>query len=59
MAEKIKLLRVLIVGCGNMGTSHAIAYHNLDGFKICGIVSRGNSKEILNQKLENKSLVSD
>ena len=54
MAEKIKLLRVLIVGCGNMGTSHAIAYHNLDGFKICGIVSRGNSKEILNQKLENK-----
>ncbi|HEY9342820.1 MAG TPA: Gfo/Idh/MocA family oxidoreductase [Hanamia sp.] len=54
MAEKIKLLRVLIVGCGNMGTSHAMAYHNLDGFKICGIVSRGNSKEVLNQKLENK-----
>lgn len=34
MAEKIKLLRVLIVGCGNMGTSHAMAYHNLDGFKF-------------------------
>jgi predicted dehydrogenase len=44
-------MRVLVVGCGNMGTSHATAYHNLDGFKICGIVSTGKSKEILNQKL--------
>ncbi len=44
-------MRVLVVGCGNMGTSHAKAYHNLDGFEICGIVSTGKSKEILNQKL--------
>ena len=51
MTENTKLLRVLVVGCGNMGTSHAFAYHTLDGFEICGIVSTGNSKEVLNQKL--------
>lgn len=44
-------IRVLVVGCGNMGSSHARAYHELDGFHICGIVSRGRSKEVLNQKL--------
>lgn len=44
-------LRVLVVGCGNMGSSHAKAYHDLDGFQICGIVSRGKSKAVLNEKL--------
>lgn len=44
-------LRVLVVGCGNMGASHAWAYHTIEGFKICGIVSTGRSKEILNEKL--------
>ncbi|WP_214227681.1 Gfo/Idh/MocA family oxidoreductase [Pedobacter sp. B4-66] len=44
-------LRVLVVGCGNMGKSHADAYHNLDGFEICGIVSTGESKYVLNEKL--------
>ncbi len=34
-----------------MGASHATAYHNLPGFEICGLVSTGASKEILNQKL--------
>ncbi len=33
--EKIK---VLVVGCGNMGASHARAYNKLDGFEIVGIV---------------------
>lgn len=51
MDQKTKNLRVLVVGCGNMGASHATAYHNLDGFEICGIVSRGKSKEVLNNKL--------
>ena len=46
-----KSLRVLVVGCGNMGASHAMAYHITDGFEICGIVARGKSKEILNEKL--------
>lgn len=36
-----KQYRVLVVGCGNMGTSHARAYHRLDGFEIVGLVSRG------------------
>jgi predicted dehydrogenase len=44
-------IRVLVVGCGNMGTSHATAYHTIDGFEICGIVSTGKSKEVLNGKL--------
>ncbi|WP_461101354.1 Gfo/Idh/MocA family oxidoreductase [Spirosoma koreense] len=44
-------LRVLVVGCGNMGSSHAIAYKTLDGFDICGIVSTGNSKVVLNERL--------
>jgi predicted dehydrogenase len=35
-------LRVLVVGCGNMGTSHARAYHRLaSDFQIVGLVSRG------------------
>jgi predicted dehydrogenase len=44
-------IRVLVVGCGNMGASHAMAYHTTNGFQICGIVSTGKSKEVLNQKL--------
>lgn len=44
-------LRVLVVGCGNMGASHARAYHELEGFEICGLVSTGASKENLNNKL--------
>src|SRR5690606_10711937 len=47
-------LRVLVVGCGNMGASHATAYHILDGFEICGLVSTGSSKEVLNEKLGGK-----
>jgi len=46
-----KSLRVLVVGCGNMGASHATAYHNMDGVEICGLVSIGKSKEVLNAKL--------
>lgn len=44
-------LRVLVVGCGNMGAAHTMAYHTMDGFEICGLVSTGKSKEILNEKL--------
>lgn len=43
--------RVLVVGCGNMGASHAMSYHLLDGFTICGLVSRGQSKVDLNERL--------
>jgi predicted dehydrogenase len=34
-----------------MGSSHAMAYSLIDGFEICGIVSTGNSKNVLNEKL--------
>ena len=34
-------VRILVVGCGHMGTSHAKAYHALDGFEIVGVVARG------------------
>lgn len=34
-----------------MGASHAIAYKTIDGFEICGIVSTGNSKVVLNERL--------
>lgn len=44
-------IRILVVGCGNMGVSHALAYHALEEFEICGLVSKGNSKELLNEKL--------
>lgn len=49
--EKVK---ILVLGCGNMGSSHAIAYHSMkDEFEICGLVSRGKSKEVLNERLGN------
>ena len=38
MSDKVK---VIVVGCGHMGTSHARAYHKLDGFELVGVVSRG------------------
>ena len=37
-------LRILGVGCGHMGTSHARAYHRLtDDFEIVGLVARGEA----------------
>ncbi len=48
MREKI---RILVVGCGNMGASHAQSYHEMEDFEIVGLVSRGDSKTKLNEKL--------
>lgn len=45
-------LRVLVVGCGNMGGSHAQAYHVMEDMEICGLVARGDSKRRLNALLE-------
>lgn len=45
-------LRVLVVGCGTMGSSHAHAYAKIDGFEIAGLVSRTPaSREALNKML--------
>ena len=34
-------VRILVVGCGHMGKSHAKAYHALPDFEIVGVVARG------------------
>jgi predicted dehydrogenase len=44
-------VRVLVIGCGNMGRSHAKAFTQLAGFALCGLVSRGASKAALDQEL--------
>ena len=35
-------LKVLVVGCGNMGSSHAKAYHADPGFALVGLVDRAS-----------------
>lgn len=37
-------LRVLVIGCGNMGASHARAYYKNDAFEIVGLVDRSGSR---------------
>jgi predicted dehydrogenase len=45
-------LRVLVAGCGNMGASHARAYHGMPEFEIVGLVSRGpGSRGTLSREL--------
>ena len=45
-------LRVLVAGCGNMGASHARAYHKMPEFEIVGLVSRGpESRGALSKEL--------
>lgn len=39
-----KPIRVLVAGLGNMGRSHALAYHNDPGFEIVGLVNRSVPK---------------
>jgi predicted dehydrogenase len=34
------MIRVVVVGCGNMGSSHARAYRRVDGFELVGLVDR-------------------
>ena len=33
-----KKVKVIVIGCGNMGSSHARAYHKLAGFDLVGLV---------------------
>src|SRR5690606_27893276 len=51
MSESAKPVRVLVVGAGNMGRSHATAYHTEEGFEIVGIVARGKSKVVSHEQL--------
>ncbi|MGZ0655299.1 Gfo/Idh/MocA family protein [Coraliomargarita sp. W4R72] len=48
----IQPIRILCVGAGNMGRSHALAYHKLDEFEIVGICTRSeNSRKSLLDEL--------
>jgi predicted dehydrogenase len=47
-----KVIGIIVVGCGNMGASHARAYHQMAGFEILGLVSRNpESRERLSAEL--------
>ncbi|MCA9741667.1 MAG: Gfo/Idh/MocA family oxidoreductase [Deferribacteres bacterium] len=35
-----KKIKVLVLGCGNMGASHARAYHKMADFELCGLIAR-------------------
>jgi predicted dehydrogenase len=53
-------LRVLVAGCGNMGASHARAYHKMPEFTIVGVVSRGPaSRQAISQELGGVAEFSD
>ncbi|MBS1935255.1 MAG: Gfo/Idh/MocA family oxidoreductase, partial [Bacteroidetes bacterium] len=59
MNNSTNQIKILVVGCGNMGASHAMAYHNMDEFSICGLVSTGASKKVLNERLGGKYALYD
>ena len=44
-------IRVLVVGLGNMGRSHAMAYHHNEGYDIAGLVNR-SKPALLTAELE-------
>ena len=48
-------VRVLVAGLGNMGRSHALAYHRHPGFEIVGLVNR--SKPRLHEELSGYEIV--
>src|SRR5262249_11541307 len=49
MADK----RVLVVGLGNMGMSHALAYARIDGFEVVGLCERNIARRQLPKPLAN------
>ncbi len=58
--SKKNTIKVLVVGCGHMGTSHAKAYHQLSGFEIVGLVSRSpQSRNTLSELIGGRSTFSD
>ena len=44
-------LRILVVGLGNMGASHASAYHRNPGFHIVGLCSRSIKSKAIPEDL--------
>ena len=49
-------LRVLTAGLGNMGRSHALAYHRHPGFEIVGLVNRSAPPKGLDAELDGYSI---
>ncbi|WDR06833.1 Gfo/Idh/MocA family oxidoreductase [Devosia rhodophyticola] len=52
-------VRVLVVGLGNMGKSHASAYHRNDGFEIVGLMSRSIKGKQIPDELSGYPLFED
>ena len=56
MPDKVK---VLVVGLGNMGASHASAYHRNPGFEIVGLMSRSIKSKKIPDELKGYPLFED
>lgn len=54
-----KPVRILVVGLGNMGASHASAYHRMDGFEIVGLCSRTIKSKTIPDELAGYALFED
>ncbi len=54
-----KPIRILVVGLGNMGASHASAYHRNPGFEIVGLCSRTIRSKTIPEELQGCPLFED
>ena len=54
-----KPVRILVVGLGNMGASHASAYHRSPGFEIVGLCSRTIRSKTIPEELRSYTLFED
>jgi predicted dehydrogenase len=52
-------LRVLVVGLGNMGMSHALAYTRIEGYEVVGVCTRHIDKVELPQALQSAQKFAD
>jgi predicted dehydrogenase len=52
-------VRILVVGLGNMGASHASAYHRNPGFQIVGLCSRTITSRAIPEELNGYPLFED
>lgn len=52
-------LRVLVVGLGNMGMSHALAYTRIDGYEVVGVCTRNIDRVELPEALRGAQKFSD
>lgn len=55
----MKKLRVLVVGLGNMGMSHALAYTRIDGYEVVGVCTRNIAKVELPGALQQAARYAD